>query len=86
MAMFPKRAGRFMKGLLNSLNATTFTAIPTITDPVVSGEEAANVDSTVKILADMQYVEVQTDANGVKSLRLTPSGVTHTNVNFGGAK
>lgn len=82
MAMFPKRAGRFMKALFLALNATTFTSIPTIADPLVSGEETANVDRTVKILSDMEYVEVQTDANGVKSLRLTPSGVAHSNAFF----
>lgn len=71
-----------MKALLTNLNDATFTPIPQITDPLVAGEQAQNVDSTVKILSDMGFVEVQTDANGVKSLRLTPSGLTHTNFHF----
>lgn len=86
MAMFPKRAGRFMKALLSSLNASTFTPVSAITDPLVSSEDVNNVDSTVKILADMEYIEVQANADGTKSLRLTPSGVNHLSVSFGGVK
>jgi len=86
MAMFPKRAGRFMSALFNALNETTFTPISAIQDPLVAGEEKVHVDSTVKILSDMQYIEVQTDANGAKSLRITPSGSKHKNMYFQGAK
>lgn len=82
MAMFPKRAKRFMEALFGGLNETTFTPISAIQDPLVSQEEKVHVDSTVKILSDMQYLEVQTDANGAKSLRLTPSGVAHKNLHF----
>lgn len=84
MAMFPKRAGRFMKALLSGLNATTFTPISAIKDPLVVNEEAVNVDRTVTILTNMEFVEAQTDASGVKSLRLTPSGVTHLEISFSG--
>lgn len=82
MAMFPKRAGRFMKALLSGLNATTFTPLNAISNPLVANEEAKNVESTVKILSDMQFIEQQKDANGVTSLRLTPSGVTHLDLSF----
>lgn len=86
MSMYPKRAGRFMDAFLNGLNATTFTPLSAITDPLVSGEQAENVDRTVKILADMLYIEVNTDASGVKSFRLTQSGVARAQAKFQGAK
>lgn len=82
MAGFHRRAGRFMTSFLDALNATTFTPLSAITDPIVSNEDISDVDRTTKILADMQFIEVNTDANGVKSYRLTPSGVVRAQVKF----
>lgn len=86
MAMFPKRAGRFMAALLNGLNGSTFTPISAVTDPLVANEQPENVTRTVTILKNMEYVEVQTDASGVISLKLTPSGVTRAQAKFQGVK
>lgn len=73
--LFAKRAGKVINGLLNGSNDATFTALHTIEDASVLTEEAQDVGRVVQVLSDMEYIEVQTDANGVQSIRLTPAGV-----------
>lgn len=85
MSMFVKRAGRFIKALLNSANGETFTPVSSIEDVAVTGEEPGNVDRTIEILRNMEFIETVTDENGNVSIRLTPSGVNHVNAfNQGG--
>lgn len=81
---FPKRAAKFMTALYASLNGETFTPFDTIADPIVSGEEPDHVNTVIKVLSDMQYVETQTDENGRVSLRLTPSGVVQRSIRVKG--
>jgi hypothetical protein len=76
-SMFAKRAGRFTKALIQALNGETFTPIGSITATEVVTEDDANIDSTLSVLSNMQFVEVSTNENGEKIARLTPSGVAH---------
>lgn len=73
--MFVKRVGKFMKALLKSLNAQTFTPFASITDPIVANELNEDVIRTVYIMEMQKHIEVQTNPDGSLSLRLTPSGV-----------
>jgi len=76
---FIKRAARFMVGLFSSLNGETFTNVEDIESAEVQNTAHEDFERTVKIFEDMQYVEVTRDDLGlVTSLRLTPSGVAHT--------
>lgn len=75
--IFAKRAGKFMRALFLALNGDTFTDVSAISSPDVADEDSVNVESTVKILSDMEYVEVARGENGETTLRLTPSGVIH---------
>jgi hypothetical protein len=72
---FAKRSGRVMNGLLYGANDTTFTQLHKIEDEAVLTSDVEDVGRVVNVLAQMGYIEVETDANGVQSIRLTPSGV-----------
>jgi len=86
MPGFHRRAGRFMTAFLDGLNATTFTPLSAIKDPLVSQEDKADIDRTTKILSDMQFIEVQTGTDGVISYRLTQSGVERAAASHQGVK
>jgi len=72
---FHRRAGRVITGIYASLNGETFTATADMANETVQAEDAANIERTVNILADMQYIEKGLDEQGRQTLRLTPSGV-----------
>jgi hypothetical protein len=73
--LFVKRAGRVISGLIHGANSDAFTALDAIDSPVILNEDVENIDNTVGVLEMQGFIEVQTDAEGHKSIRLTPSGV-----------
>ena len=75
--MFVKRAGKFMKALVAALNPDTFTPVSDIA--IATVEEPQNVESVIRVFESMGRVEVVTDENGAKSLKLTADGVDWKN-------
>lgn len=74
-----------MQALLTNLNDATFTPVSSITDEAVTKEAEADINRTIDVMEKQEHIEVVTDENGSRSLRLTPSGVALVNMfNQGG--
>lgn len=74
---FARRAARVLGALVKGADEANFTPLSAIDSPSVIDEDPENIESTVKVLEQMGYVEVQSDAEGhPQSIKLTSSGVT----------
>lgn len=81
---FNRRAGAFMKSVLQALNGTTFTPVKSIADENVSTEVPEKVTSTLILMEKMGHIELQTAPDGSQSAKLTPDGLKWVNHLFGG--
>lgn len=74
---FNKRAGVFIKTLLQSLNTDSFVQLASLENEVVSTEVPEKVDQTVKILENMGYIQVTRGIDGAISAKLTNDGAVY---------
>lgn len=81
---FAKRAARITNHLMQSAPVDTFAPVSDVVPETYNDVEPEDMARILSVLEKMGYAEIQADANGVKSIRITEAGASLRGVSLGG--